>query len=333
LFIAAIALLCLWAPRVHAQDYDAAGRHFASGQERFAQKKFHTAAMEFQAAYDITKDPVLLYNVGESWQKAGEAQRAIDAFRAYLKERGSEAKDRADVDKRVAQLETHNVRIGDTDKNPKKPKTPLLDQSTPGDQEEAAQWMAAGGPPSPTPAPAPTAEPAPAPSPSPPPSTSPPPPPPPEPAVAPPPPPPAPAPQIGLLDDRPASKLRIAAWASVAATIALLTTGAILGLAAQSRADEISRRLNFVDSSGQPREFDPGARSDFQSLKDEGHLYNGLAIGFYSAAGAMAITTTVLFVVDWKQGKAKKALQHARALHLAPAVGPGSAGLVLGGAF
>src|SRR6185295_12539176 len=98
-------------------------------------------------------------------------------------------------------------------------------------------------------------------------------------------------------------------WASVAATIALLTTGAILGLAAQSRADEISRRLNFVDSSGQPRQFDAGAKSDFDDLKSEGRLYNGLAIGFYSAAGAMAITTTVLFVVDWKQGKQRKAAQ------------------------
>jgi hypothetical protein len=135
--------------------------------------------------------------------------------------------------------------------------------------------------------------------------------------------------QVGLLDDRPATKLRIAAWASVASTIALLTTGAILGLAAQSRADEVSRRLNFVDTSGQPRQFDAGARSDFQSLKDEGHLYNGLAIGFYSAAAAMAVTTTTLFLVDWHQNKKRR----AQAMQLAPSFARGSGGLVLGGAF
>ena len=140
----------------------------------------------------------------------------------------------------------------------------------------------------------------------------------------------APAPQLGLLDDRPAGRLRVAAWCSVAATIALLTTGAILGLAAQSRGDEIGRRLGFVDSSGQPREFDAGARTDFESLRDEGKLYNGLAIGFFSAAGAMAVTTTVLFIVDWKKGRDRQ-LPHA--LRIAPSLAPGAGGLVAGGSF
>jgi hypothetical protein len=114
----------------------------------------------------------------------------------------------------------------------------------------------------------------------------------------------------------------------VATTIAFLTTGAILGLAAQSRGDEISRRLNFVDSSGQPREFDAGARQDLQDLKDEGRLYNSLAITFYSLAGAMAITSTALFVVDWKKRKAA-----APSATLTPMLGPGGAGLVVGGRF
>jgi hypothetical protein len=138
--------------------------------------------------------------------------------------------------------------------------------------------------------------------------------------------------QIGLLDDRPVSRLRIAAWASVAATIPLVTTGAILGLAAQSRADEISRRLNFVDASGQPAQFDAGARSDFSDLKSEGHLYNGLAIGFYTAAAAMAVTTTVLFIVDWRKTKAAREARSS-SLRLAPTLAPGSAGLTLQGAF
>jgi hypothetical protein len=94
--------------------------------------------------------------------------------------------------------------------------------------------------------------------------------------------------------------MRIAAWAGVATTIAVLTAGAIFGLAAQSRSDEISRRLSFVDATGQPHEFDATAQSDFKTLKDEGNLYNGLAIGFYSGAGALAVVTAVLFAVDAK---------------------------------
>src|SRR6185503_4612789 len=112
------------------------------------------------------------------------------------------------------------------------------------------------------------------------------------------------APHLGFLDESKPSKMRIAAWIGVAATVAVLTTGAILGLAAQSRADEISRRFEFVDSNGQPKKFDASQQSDYNDLKSEGQLYNDLAIGFFAGAGALAVVTTVLFVVDHTHGKA-----------------------------
>ena len=327
-----------FAATASAQDYDTAGKHYAAGQERYAGKRFHTAALHFQAAYDITKDPVLLFNVGEAWQMAGDAKKAVASYTAYLKAR-SNAPDRADVEQRIQTLSAKNAAPPDG--------------SVAGDKAEAATITASGAlPPLPvidstpvaapvapmsadTAAPAAQTEPAPV-------------------VVAEP---PAPKPtdppkmQIGLLDDRPATKLRVAAWCTVAATIALLTTGAILGLAAQSRGDELSRRLGFVDSSGQPSEFNVGAQNDYRNLRDEGKLYNGLAIGFFTAAAAMAVTTTVLFVVDWKRGKAlrergpapgpagnEKARAFLRDLRVAPAVGVGqgamaSSGLVLGGKF
>ena len=83
------------------------------------------------------------------------------------------------------------------------------------------------------------------------------------------------------------SKLRIAAWIGVAATLAVLTAGAIFGLSAESRADEINRRLSFVDTNNQPHKFDQSMQSDLQSLKDDGNMYNGLAIGFYSVAARL----------------------------------------------
>lgn len=296
-----------------AQDYDAAGRHFAAGQSRFAAKQFHTSALEFQAAYEITKDSVLLYNIGEAWQKAGEAQKAVASYRVYLKERPT-TQDRPELERRIAQIESKRLKV--------------VDESIPGDKAEAEHYdVKATETPTPVapatvvPAPAPAVvpavvapvEPAPAP------------------ATVTPPPAPPPAP-VGLLDDRPSTRLRTAAWCSVAATIALVTTGAILGLAAQSRGDEISRRLSFVDSSGQPRAFDANARSDFESLRDEGKLYNGLAIGFYTAAGAMAVATTTLFLVDWRRRR-KAAETTAQSVRFAPAVSPSSAGLVVGGSF
>lgn len=133
----------------------------------------------------------------------------------------------------------------------------------------------------------------------------------------------------GLVDDGPVSKMRLGAWVGVACTVAVLTAGAIFGLAAQSRADEVSRRLVFVDANNLPRKYDESARKDDENLRKEGKLYNGLAIGFYSAAGALAIMTTVLFAVDATR---KSKSKHARVLPV-PLFTQGGAGLSLGGTF
>ena len=315
----------------HAQDYDAAGKHYAAGQELSAAKRYHTAALHYQAAYEITKDPVLLFSAGEAWQHAGEREHAIAAYRQYLKEKPT-AQDRQDIEERIQGLVAK--------------KTAPIDESIEGDKAEADRVVATNAPP-PLPEPPATAPEVPVP------------------PVAPgtpapvsavaapvqPAPPPAPVaateppakqPQLGLLDDRPQTKLRIAAWSCVAATIALLTTGAILGLAAQARGDELTRRLSFVDSSGQPVQYDASAQSDFSNLRHEGHVYENVSIGFYAAAAVGAVATTTLFIVDYKRRKKHDEEQHAahptqkpstfRAI-AAPIIAPNAGGLVVGGAF
>jgi hypothetical protein len=136
-------------------------------------------------------------------------------------------------------------------------------------------------------------------------------------------------PPPGLLDEGPTSKLRVAAWIGVATTLAVLTAGAIFGLSAESRADEINRRLSFVDTTNQPHKFDQSTQSDLQSLKSDGDLYNGLAIGFYSVAAVSAVATVTMFVVDAKRGKPAK----QQAWHIAPVVGKSAGGFALGGSF
>jgi hypothetical protein len=123
--------------------------------------------------------------------------------------------------------------------------------------------------------------------------------------------------------------MRVAAWIGVAATLAVLTAGAIFGLSAESRADEINRRLSFVDTNNQPHKFDQSANSDLQNLKDDGNLYNGLAIGFYSVAAVSAVVTTTLFIVDAKRGKPHK----QQAWHVAPVAGKNAGGFAIGGSF
>jgi tetratricopeptide (TPR) repeat protein len=330
-----------------AQDFEAAGKHFSAAQEAFGAKHFKTAAVEFESAYSITKDPVLLYNVGESYEKAGEGKKAVASYRAYLRDQ-PQAADKAEVQKRIAGIEAKRYR--------------LIDQSSPGDNPPTTTTTAPATPPVTRPATPPPStatppstpppslkEPGPAPpstttlppSTTPPPSTALPPTPPPvepvpvpESAREPAPAPPvttqaAPEPAPGLLDEGPTSKMRVGAWIGVASTLAVLTAGAIFGLAAQSRADEVNRRLSFVDTNGQPHKFDQSASNDLKSLKDDGNLYNGLAIGFYTVAAVSAVITVTLFVVDAKRPKPEK----KSALRFTPVVGKNAAGFALGGTF
>ena len=353
-----VALLGLTAT-AFAQDFEAAGRHFSAAQEAFGAKHFKTAAGEFEAAYAITKDPVLLYNVGESYEKAGDGRKAVANYKAYLKEQPA-AQDKTEVLKRIKAIEGKGYKIpnqsapGDnppssattapTPPPPTAPSTPppstappaTLPPATttqpttplpPKEPPPSATTPAPTPPPPSTPSTAPTTTQT-TPMTTPPPETTTPAPPPPE---APPPAAttqPAPPPP-GLIDEGPTTKLRVAAWIGVAATLAVLTAGAIFGLSAESRADEINRRLSFVDMNNQPHKFDQSAQSDLQSLKDDGNLYNGLAIGFYSVAAVSAIATVTMFVVDAKRGKPAK--EHA--WHIAPVAGKNAGGFALGGSF
>src|SRR5262249_13460853 len=86
-------------------DYDAAKRHFLNGKDLFEKHEYARAATEFEAAYEITKDPVVLFNVGEAYEKAGKPDEAIRAYEGYLS--GTpQAQDREDVEKKITDLKT-----------------------------------------------------------------------------------------------------------------------------------------------------------------------------------------------------------------------------------
>src|SRR5437763_9896331 len=101
-----------------AQDFEAAGKHFSAAQEAFGATPFKTAAVEFEAAYGITKDPVLLYNVAESYEKAGDGKKAVASYKAYLREQ-PQAADKAEVQKRIKAIDAKGGK--------------LANQSAPGD--------------------------------------------------------------------------------------------------------------------------------------------------------------------------------------------------------
>src|SRR5438045_3039788 len=110
--IAAVVVSLGLTSAARAQDFEAAGKHFSAAQDAFGKKHFKTAAGEFEAAYAITKDPVLLFNIGESWEKAGDGKKAVQSYKDYLAA-NAEAQDKAEVDKRIKAIEAKRYKLVD----------------------------------------------------------------------------------------------------------------------------------------------------------------------------------------------------------------------------
>src|SRR5437867_312995 len=84
-------------------DYEAAKRHFLASKDLFVNRHYLRAADEFHAAYEITRDPVLLFNVGEAYEQAGRTEEAIRFYEGYLAGVPA-AQDREDVERKITTL-------------------------------------------------------------------------------------------------------------------------------------------------------------------------------------------------------------------------------------
>jgi tetratricopeptide (TPR) repeat protein len=47
--------------------------------------KFTEAAKEYEAAYELTVDPNMLFNIAQSYRLAGESEKAITAYRSFIR--------------------------------------------------------------------------------------------------------------------------------------------------------------------------------------------------------------------------------------------------------
>ena len=71
---------------VHADDASrAAMEHFRRGTRAYDLGRFLEAAAEYEKAYEMKESPALLYNLGQAYRGAGEHQKALNAYRAYLR--------------------------------------------------------------------------------------------------------------------------------------------------------------------------------------------------------------------------------------------------------
>src|SRR5260370_42391575 len=64
---------------------EAARDHYRKGKVLFDLQRYLEAAKEYEAAYELKDDPALLFNIGQAYRLANEPQKAIGAYKSYLR--------------------------------------------------------------------------------------------------------------------------------------------------------------------------------------------------------------------------------------------------------
>src|SRR5437899_1197325 len=98
-------MLALLPSSVRAAD-DAsrvAMEHYRKGTRAYDLGRFLEAATEYEKAYEAKETPALLYNLGQAYRGAGELQKALNCYRAYLRN-ASDAPNRDEVNKFIEAL-------------------------------------------------------------------------------------------------------------------------------------------------------------------------------------------------------------------------------------
>ncbi|HWM84844.1 MAG TPA: hypothetical protein VNO33_03375 [Kofleriaceae bacterium] len=305
-------------------DFEAAKQHYQAAEQASAAGKHSKAAREYGIAYDITKDPVLFFKIGQAYDRAGDCTTAKVYYLRYLKEGKPEAEYRQRTEALIANCK--NRQVG----------SPVVGPVTGGASGSTGAGVAGSGAAgsdsgvagsgtgtgtgtsgadsgsgagTDTRA-APPAEPKRAPAPR-----------------------PAPAPagaEVGVpaeLDLEPPGWERTAAWTSVGVAVALGTTAAVLGLSASSREEDVQNLIEFRDTEGDPARYTGPTRDRYRDLVDEGKRLETLSIVALAATGGAAAASVVFFLLD---GARTSDEESAR---LTPTVGPGAAGLSWSGSF
>lgn len=289
--VAAIGVLfaCITfaAPRgVRAEpDFKKAAMHYKDAEVAMDKKEYKIAAREYGIAYEITKDPVLFFKIAAANDAAGNCDAALIYYRRYLREGNPNAEFRAETTARIDKCSKSSGddggaagtgTAGPTDPGTDtgtgaagiRPADPVPDPGA-GTTDPSAGGNATQ--PSDT-AVGQSDETAPA------------------------------GAEVGasapsFVDEKPSWK-RTAGWVSVAATVALATTGAVLGLSASSREEDLQNLLDFRDPSGQPAVFDGNTRARYDELVDEGESLDRYAKIAWIATGATAAAAVVFFALD-----------------------------------
>src|SRR6476660_2713923 len=78
-----------------------AKEHYKNAETAMAASAYEYAASEYGMAYELMKDPILFFKIGEADQKAGKCAAAITYYKRYLKEGNPNADFKKKTDDRI----------------------------------------------------------------------------------------------------------------------------------------------------------------------------------------------------------------------------------------
>ena len=98
-----------------------ARRHFKSGMQLVAQKRFVDGIRELEKAYEIAPHPNVAFNIAQAQAEGGSLDLAVKAYKTYL---ASDPPDREEVQKIMAQLQEKIAAQKAAEQAAKEPKPP-----------------------------------------------------------------------------------------------------------------------------------------------------------------------------------------------------------------
>jgi len=277
-------------------DYAAAKKHYGAAEAAAEASLWSEAAKEYGIAYEITRDPVLFFKLGNAYQLSGDCTRAVEYFDRYLAEAKPSEEYQADTKSRISTCQSSMAAAAkagaatqesgdatsETDTAGSSPLEPSLtdDGHSSGVTGEGDELV---GPDIEDDAPK----------------------------------------QPSFMDEQ-VTWQKTAAWTSVGVSVAFLTASAVLGLSASSREEDIDNLLSYRDASGRPAEFDKAISDRYTTLADEGDSLNTMSMIALGGAGISAAAAIVFFVIDDSSGTSSDEIGS-----LTPTIGNRSVGVRL----
>jgi hypothetical protein len=91
------------------EQLDQAKKAFGEGKALFEEGKLNEAIDKFKESYRLSRNPLLLYNIGFTLDQAGAKDKALFYYRKFLADAPKAAAQRKEVEKRVDLIEKENL--------------------------------------------------------------------------------------------------------------------------------------------------------------------------------------------------------------------------------